>query len=109
MTPNWGKESTLSKVRVCHSVRPCRLEEWINKNLMKFNKNKCKTLHLRRKNMLSEVYSIPGCIRRSVTSRSSKEILLLCSALVRPHLEHCGQFWVPHAREIWTYWRDSSG
>ncbi|GAB0190171.1 mitochondrial enolase superfamily member 1 [Grus japonensis] len=28
----------------------CRLEEWTNKNLMKFNKDKCKVLHLGKHN-----------------------------------------------------------
>lgn len=48
---------------------------------------------------MEKVNHIPCCMKRSVASMVREETVPLCSALMKPYLEHCIQIWAPHRKD----------
>ena len=98
---NTRKTKSKMKSTECYRYRLCR--KWLQSS----SEEKALGVPADKRFNMSQQYALAAqkanhilsCIKRSVTSRLRKVILPLYSALVRPYLEYCVQFWSPQHKK----------
>jgi len=117
VTPSWERLDDRLSGRAATQKEPGRLEEQTNRNLLKFNMGKCKSLHLGRKSKIGQALlgwgvalwsrpwgselgrswpwtlaakaanSFQGSVNRSAAVDSGEGVIPLCSPLARSQID----------------------